>query len=81
MCKGFLQVYDELGPFIASLPYRVSLVGGIFRGEKSACFMEVGVMELAFTEVFKFLEIFAEQNMHIQNSNNALNFIIEYSIT
>ena len=70
-------MHDELGVFIASSPYRVSLVVGIFRGEKSACFMEVGVMELAFTKVFKFLEIFAEQNMHIQNSNNALNFIIE----
>ena len=32
-------------------------------------------MELAFTEVFKFLEIFAEQNTHIRNSNNALGFI------
>ena len=40
-------MHDELGPFIASLPYRVSLVGGIFRGEKSAYFMEVGAMELA----------------------------------
>ena len=42
--------------------------------------MEVGAMELAFTGVSKFLEILAEQNMHILNSNNALVFIIEYSI-
>ena len=55
MCEGFLQVHDELGVFIASSPYRVSLVVGIF-WMREICLWYNGV---AFTEVSKFLEILA----------------------